>query len=66
MSAKAEVCANCRFWETMNNPVTIGRCRRYAPRPVCEKGIDSETVYAEWPLTADKDWCGEFQAQEGA
>lgn len=38
----------------------MGQCRRYAPRPTRQVD-DLETVF--WPLTAQDDWCGEWEQE---
>ncbi len=60
-------CVSCRFWsfyETLNVGVDTqysrGECRRYAPRPPADASGRMEHGRI-WPITADTDWCGEFQ-----
>ena len=53
-----ESCATCRFWYPLPGvPVDYpgGYCRRRAP------GIATNNWQsAEWPLTINEDWCGEY------
>lgn len=67
-----QCCKNCRFWsfyETVNEGVDTrysrGECRRYAPRlPADAKsGMSHGRI---WPMTADVDWCGEFELRPSA
>lgn len=48
-------CADCVFWLGKEfKPVVaihLGHCHRYAPRI---------PFSGSWPVTEDKDWCGEF------
>jgi hypothetical protein len=59
-------CADCKFWNRDEGPFEVGRCHRYAPRPVVVAGTEEgEEPLARpdlpvWPLTIDEDWCGEF------
>ena len=45
-----ETCGDCRFWEGDRGDRALrGRCCRRAP-----------SVLADWKLTDDDDWCGEW------
>jgi len=64
-------CRNCKNWQaldehldridpaTAGQPVQVGICRRYAPRP-SETGTTGEPLDARWPRVASDDWCGEW------
>ena len=57
----AEICESCRFWEAFQTGSlgTYGFCRRRAPNTVAtSKGGEFE---ARWPLTHERDWCGEWR-----
>ena len=57
-------CEDCKFWiETGGTDAgLVGECRRNAPAPILkEKPADSNFRYAHWPVTADKQWCGDFE-----
>ncbi|MGU3387259.1 hypothetical protein ACLBYG_22305 [Methylobacterium sp. D53M] len=47
-----ETCADCRFYRAEN--AQAGTCRRFAP------GIAEDSDVAFWPITAGREWCGEF------
>lgn len=49
-----QTCRNCRFWEPADED-EVGECRRRSPRP------GDEQRPAWWPITADEDWCGEWE-----
>lgn len=58
-------CGACQFWKKANDPMTIGECRRNAPKPLgwVTGNDDEETrplVVAAWPVTTQDDFCGEF------
>lgn len=64
-------CETCKFWQTKKE-LPVGRCRRYAPKPigwiVPDKGEEHDgepTSKAMWPLTWKDDWCGEWQSMFG-
>ncbi len=68
-------CRTCTNWQAMDqyleriDPATsnqnaqLGRCRRYAPRPLTpeagagDAGTRPDSV---WPCVASDDWCGEW------
>lgn len=52
MEGCSETCADCRFYRSEN--AQAGTCRRFAP------GLAEDSDMAFWPITAGKDWCGEF------
>lgn len=63
-----ERCETCRFWHPPRlwKNDEAGLCRRYPPvargtwHPDDELSIYESTFY---PLTADVEWCGEWQAK---
>ena len=65
-----KVCENCDYWvEGVNKDTKIGRCRRYAPTanfeyPAAPLNVDFRS--AEWPITQQSDWCGDFRQTENA
>ena len=69
---RSERCGNCRFWDnTSEDPdgrtPEWGVChcfpRVYAPRVVDEPGVMGNWRF---PPHTEDDWCGEWQAKEGA
>lgn len=53
-------CDTCRFWNVTHHPQ--GECRRYAPQPKIQAGVDAPIglwLWAHWPLTLADDGCGE-------
>jgi hypothetical protein len=55
-------CQTCKFWNSSKGET--GFCRRYAPKPVQEILVDNTPAklsYANWAITFDTDWCGEWQ-----
>ena len=71
-------CRNCVNWQaleefldrldpaTKNQKVQIGRCKRYAPRPLMPgagaNGAEPDRDSC-WPRVASDDWCGEWDPQ---
>lgn len=69
-----KICAFCRFWQAekpaeaaaeggqpadgVDRRAKSGLCRRLAPRP------GPSTYAVEWPRTAQRDWCGEFEGRD--
>ena len=50
-------CQSCKYWGGKIARISMGDCRRYAPRPGDGHG---------WPRTNPDDWCGEFERQPEA
>ncbi len=48
------LCANCVYFQHLENNLAFGSCRRHAPRP------DQDNADAYWPGVSRDDWCGEF------
>jgi hypothetical protein len=62
--ASVERCEACKFWNETGGSDSglVGECHRNAPSPIlCEKPVDSNFRYALWPVTADQQWCGDFE-----
>ena len=62
--ASAGRCENCKFWIVTGGTDTglVGECRRNSPSPILEeKPVDSNFRYALWPVTVDKQWCGDYE-----
>ena len=72
-------CRNCANWQaleefldrldpaTKDQKVQIGRCKRYAPRPLTPgAGANGAEPDREscWPRVASDDWCGEWAAKD--
>ncbi len=71
-------CRSCANWQsleefldradpaTKNQKVQIGRCKRYAPRPL-PPGAGADAAVPDqdscWPRVASDDWCGEWDPQ---
>ncbi len=68
-------CRNCTNWQALDefldriDPATrgqktqMGRCRRYAPRPLTPDSFAGDTEPrwdTFWPRVASDDWCGEW------
>lgn len=59
-------CKNCEWWDKFDASAGVGRCRTTYPQ--VRQGIRKEEretqmvflVTAEWPTTAEDDWCGYF------
>lgn len=69
-----KICAFCRFWQSekpaeaaegatppegIDRRAKTGICRRLAPRPSA-----NGAGQAEWPKTAQRDWCGEWEGRD--
>ena len=53
-------CKDCRFHQPdTKTPVDLGECHRHAP---VLTGT-SEHARTAWPIVAETDWCGEFEAK---
>ena len=64
-------CKKCVFWssEVVEGEVQLfGTCRRRAPHPrsAVDTGNQRPDRWAEWPLTTEDDWCGEFNKRAEA
>lgn len=60
MADKREgVCGLC-FWWSKTNHFDVGECRRHAPKPSATLRYQSSDHLPEWPITATRDWCGDF------
>ena len=46
-------CQNCVYWVRLSG-YPVGHCKRKAPT--------IGRVSVKWPVTGDRDWCGEFVA----
>jgi hypothetical protein len=72
----AKSCANCKYCDTITNPVQAVAqmfCRRNAPSSAGQCiGIDPATkqpqwVYSTlWPVVGSQDWCGEHARKVNA
>jgi hypothetical protein len=55
-------CINCFF---ARSEMDVIFCRRNAPRTALVQPTDDPNempvFYAEWPMVADDDWCGEYK-----
>ncbi len=61
MSLKA--CCTCAYWDVAGS---VGLCRRRAPISyLCGLSEDFEAV-AGWPMTAERDWCGDWRSASAA
>lgn len=58
-------CGECEFWKAgefdgmVDLDASYGNCRRTAPPPPSPLPEREEPMY--WPVTEDRDWCGEFR-----
>lgn len=48
------VCGKCTYHHN-------GQCHRHPPRAIPVPCGDGWLVQTVWPVTADGDWCGDFQ-----
>lgn len=55
-------CQSCVYWRQVPESPTVGACRRYPPQLALTQG--TLLVTAQWPLTAQAEWCGEHIQQE--
>ena len=63
-AATSTNCENCKFWIETGGTDTglVGECRRNSPAPIInENPVSSKFRYALWPITADTQWCGDFE-----
>ena len=55
-------CINCFFARTEMDVIF---CHRHAPRSLLIQPVDDPNdvpmLYADWPMVADDDWCGEYR-----
>lgn len=65
-------CKDCKYFDPgCHVAEELGYCRRYAPRPrsLTSAEVDAADeiatahVWAEYPIKAEDDWCGEFSAK---
>ncbi len=64
MSKVVSQCENCKYWIETGGTDTglVGECRRNSPSPILnENPANANIRYALWPVTADKQWCGDFE-----
>lgn len=47
-------CSTCAWWAQIDDS-ELGQCRLHAPRP-----RDHNRDSTRWPITAEDDWCGEW------
>jgi hypothetical protein len=58
------VCEKCKYWiETGGTDAgLVGECHLNAPVPeLIDVASSSKVRYAAWPVTADVNWCGQFE-----
>ena len=60
-----DYCHTCRFWQSFDNEVFDGDCRREAPKLAGMAAPHGNATFqdpkaAMWPTTQRDDWCGEF------
>jgi hypothetical protein len=58
------VCEKCRYWvETGGTDAgLVGECHRNAPLPALFDAASAGRIRcAAWPVTADGNWCGQFE-----
>lgn len=57
-------CEGCRFWLKRERDTGDGYCRRRAPRAELVRGDEEDRdYYAQWPITLEADWCGEWKSE---
>ena len=64
MPKVTSLCENCKYWIETGGTDTglVGECRRNSRVPILsENQANSNLRYALWPVTADKQWCGDFE-----
>ena len=52
-------CKDCRWFSNDGGP--FGECHRYPPNV---RNPNSECVLNSFPVVAETDWCGEFEAAQ--
>lgn len=63
-ATRTRVCANCTHWNALDN--SSGECRRHAPQTIAFEVDDEVKFESKFPITADRDWCGDFSMVERA
>lgn len=66
-----KTCETCRFSVSKNAFGAFSECRRNSPRPFLERltlarmecSLVHEAMIATFPLVANDDWCGDWEAQ---
>lgn len=66
-------CRSCGHWQntgeeldredphTSGQKVTMGQCKRYAPRPVVrDLKVSAKKIGFDFPLSPSDGWCGEY------
>jgi hypothetical protein len=56
-----KTCAACAHWNDLASGK--GECRRHAPQLITFEIDDDVKVESRFPMTADQDWCGDFEAK---
>jgi hypothetical protein len=52
------ICRDCEWWKTNERHAEVGECRRNPPQ------LSQTQKGANWPMTYQMDWCGEFKLRE--
>lgn len=60
-----DICRKCKWWVPALDEVRLGCCKKNAPVLLFQIGDSSYEPRAEWPETADEDFCGQFEAKPG-
>jgi len=63
-------CSSCIFWDQLIGDVSHGRCRYNPPVPLPTQeyypgpppALKQQTPASFWTLTAQNDWCGQYQS----
>jgi hypothetical protein len=61
---KDNVCEKCKYWKETGGTDSglVGECHRNAPQPeLTAAGSTANIRCAVWPITADRNWCGQFE-----
>jgi hypothetical protein len=61
---KDHICEKCKYWLETGGTDSglVGECHRNAPQPeLIDTSSKANIRYAIWPVTADENWCGQFE-----
>lgn len=56
-------CKICKYWLYFSNDISNGECHRYPPLPIKTPSMHPQ-IDAYFPVTSERNWCGEFKVKE--
>ena len=59
-----QICEKCKYWIETGGTDSglVGECHRNAPQPELIEACSTSNIrYAVWPVTTDRNWCGQFE-----